>query len=128
MVMLRAFESLFAGFAVVVLLGLATRLLLQRLAPEWAEASATLGAGLVLVNLGSSFLAAAAGGYVTAWLTDNSLLYVLALGFIVLVVVALSALQQRGKKPVAYLLVSVAIAPLGVLAGGLVRLRVEGIL
>jgi hypothetical protein len=127
-VMLRAFESLFAGFAVVVLLGLATRLLLQRLVPEWTEASRKLSAGFVFVNLGSSFLAAAAGGYVTAWAAENPLPHALALGIVVLIVAALSALQQRNKRPITYLLIAVASPPLGVVAGGLVRLRVEGIL
>jgi hypothetical protein len=41
---------------------------------------------------------------------------------------ALSALQSRGKQPVWYQLALVAISPLGVLAGGLVRMRVLGIL
>ena len=41
---------------------------------------------------------------------------------------ALSSLQQRGQQPVGYLLALVAISPVGVLAGGLVRLRVMGIL
>jgi len=40
----------------------------------------------------------------------------------------LSALQSRGKQPVWYQLALVAITPIGVLAGGLVRLRVLGIL
>ena len=41
---------------------------------------------------------------------------------------ALSALQSRGKQPIWYALALVAISPIGVLAGGLVRLRVVGIL
>jgi hypothetical protein len=41
---------------------------------------------------------------------------------------ALSAMQPRGKQPVWYQLALLAIAPLGVLAGGLVRLRMLGIL
>lgn len=128
MVMLRAFEALFAGFAIVVLLSLAMGFLTKQLAPDWTETAGSLSAGFVFANLGSSFLAAAAGGYVTAWISSDPLLYVLALGIIVLVLAGLSALQQRGKRPVAYLLASVAIAPLGVLIGGLVRLRVMGLL
>jgi hypothetical protein len=53
---------------------------------------------------------------------------VLGLGIIVLALAALSALQSRGKQPIWYQLSLVAITPLGVLAGGLVRLRVLGIL
>ena len=81
------------------------------------------------MNLGYSFLAAAAGGYVTAWAgRGNPLVLVLGLGIIVLALAALSALQSRGKQPIWYQLSLVAITPLGVLAGGLVRLRVLGIL
>jgi hypothetical protein len=47
---------------------------------------------------------------------------------VVLALAALSALQSRGKQPVWYALSLVAISPLGVLAGGLMRLRVLGIL
>jgi hypothetical protein len=36
--------------------------------------------------------------------------------------------QSRGKQPIWYLLAQVAAAPLGVLAGGLLRLRLLGIL
>jgi len=41
---------------------------------------------------------------------------------------ALSALQERGTQPIWYALTLLALMPLGVLAGGLVRLRVLGIL
>jgi hypothetical protein len=54
--------------------------------------------------------------------------HVMARGLIVLMLAALSALQQRGKQPIWYQLTLVAITPVGVLAGGLVRLRVLGIL
>jgi hypothetical protein len=53
---------------------------------------------------------------------------VLALSLIVLLLAALSALQARGKQPIWYALTLVALSPIGVLAGGLVRLRVLGIL
>jgi hypothetical protein len=58
----------------------------------------------------------------------NPLIHVLALGIIVLVLAALSALQSKGKQPVWYLLAQVVISPVGVLAGGLLRLRLQGIL
>jgi hypothetical protein len=37
-------------------------------------------------------------------------------------------LQSKGEQPIWYQLTLVALTPLGVLAGGLVRLRVLGIL
>jgi len=44
------------------------------------------------------------------------------------VLAAVSAMQARGKLPIAYALALVVVTPLGVLAGGLLRLRVLGIL
>jgi hypothetical protein len=79
--------------------------------------------------LGYSFLAAAAGGYVTAWLSSaNPLIHVLVLAIVVLAMSALSALQARGKQPVWYALTLLALTPVGVFAGGLLRLRVLGVL
>lgn len=129
MVMLHAFLALAGGFAVVVLSVLALRGLLQLFAPSLAGVEAHPGVSYTVVNLGASFLAGAAGGYITAWAgAANPLVHVLALGIIVLALAALSALQGRGQQPIWYHLAQVAIAPLGVLAGGLVRLRVLGIL
>jgi len=47
---------------------------------------------------------------------------------VVLALAALSALQSRGKRPIWYLLALVVVSPVGVLAGGLVWLRVQGYL
>jgi hypothetical protein len=129
MVILRAFLALLAGFAVMAGLVILLTALLQRLTPEWVGKEGKPRPGYVFVNLCYSFLAAAAGGYVTAWAAAaNPLYHVLALGLAVLGLGALSALQARGKQPVWYALALLAIGPLGVLAGGLVRLRVLGIL
>jgi hypothetical protein len=128
-VILRTFLALASGFAVVTLLALALAAIVARLAPSWTDAEGKLQTGYAFVNLGSSFLAAAAGGYVTAWVAvANPLIQVLALAIIVLALSALSVLQSRGKQPIWYQLVLVAVSPIGVLAGGLVRLRVMGIL
>lgn len=129
MVVLHAFLALVAGFAVMALLVIALTALLARLVPGWVGAEGHPNPGYVFVNLGYSFLAAAAGGYVTAWAAAaNPLIHVLALGIVVLALSALSAMQSRGKQPISYQLALVAISPLGVLAGGLVRLRVLGFL
>ena len=137
MVVLHAFLALASGFATMAVLVMLITALLQKLTPGWVGESANLDrsnawkaeSGYVFVNLGYSFLAAAAGGYVTAWIAQqNPLIHVLALAIIVLLLAALSALQQRGQQPVWYVLTLVALTPLGVLAGGLVRLRVLGVL
>lgn len=129
MVVLHAFLALVGGFAAISALVAVITSLLRKLAPGWAGETGNPGFGYVFVNLGYSFLAAAGGGYVTAWIAQhNPLVHVLALAITVLLLAALSALEQRGKQPVGYMLALVAITPLGVLAGGLVRLRVLGVL
>lgn len=143
MVVLHAFLALAAGFATMAALIAVLTALLQKLTPSWvgetSPASSRTNAGqrggekakpgYIFVNLGYSFLAAAAGGYVTAWIAQhNPLVHVLALAIAVLLLAALSAVQQRGQQPVWYMLTLVGLTPLGVLAGGLVRLRVLGLL
>jgi hypothetical protein len=128
-VVLHTFLALVAGFAVMALLVMAMMALLTWLVPSWTGMESSALPGYMFVNLGYSFLASAAGGYVTAWVAgDNPLIHVLALALVVLALASLSALQLRGKQPIWYQLTLVAISPIGVLAGGLVRLRVLGIL
>jgi hypothetical protein len=129
LVMIHAFLALLAGFATMAVVVMLVTALLTRMVPEWVGAEGNPQPGYAFVNLGFSFLAAAAGGYVTAWLSAaNPLIHVLVLGIVVLAMGALSALQSRGKQPVWYALTLLVLTPLGVLAGGLVRLRVLGIL
>jgi len=129
LVILHAFLALLAGFATMAILVMLITALVTHLAPEWAGAERKPRPGYVFVNLGYSFLAAAGGGYVTAWVSaDNPLILVLVLGIVVLAMAALSAMQSRGAQPIWYAIALVALMPLGVLAGGVVRLRVLGIL
>ena len=129
MVTLHAFLALAAGFVTMALLVAILTALLMRLTPSWVSEEGKPQPGYMFVNLGYSFLAAAAGGYVTALLAvANPLFHVLALGIIVLALAALSAMQSKGKQPIWYQLTLIALTPIGILAGGLVRLRVLGIL
>jgi hypothetical protein len=128
-VILYTFLALLAGFATMAMMVIAITALLTKLVPEWVGQQGSPQPGYAFVNLGYSFLAAAAGGYVTAWASPaNPLVHVLVLGIVVLALGGLSALQSRGKQPIWYALTLLAISPLGVLAGGLVRLRTLGIL
>jgi hypothetical protein len=128
-VILRAFMALLAGFSTMALLVFVITALLAKLTPGWVGERGRPEPAYMFVNLGYSFLAAAAGGYVTAWAGQgNPLVLVLALAITVLLLTALSALQQRGQQPVWYMLTLVGVTPVGVLAGGLVRLKVLGIL
>ena len=126
---LQTFLAMAAGFAVIVLLGMGLTALVARLVPSWADVAENQRPSYFFVHLAMAFLAASAGGYVTAWVaTANPLIQVLALALVVLLLSAMSALQSRGKYPIWFQLAQVAITPLGVLAGGLLRLRVLGIL
>ena len=127
MVIVRAFMALFAGFlTMAVLVGVATALLMK-LAPEWVGEKGNPRRGYIALNLGYSFIAAIAGGYVTAWMAQaNPLIHVLALALIVLLLSALSALQQRGMQPIWYQLTLLAMTPIGVFIGGIVRLKQIG--
>jgi hypothetical protein len=128
-VILRAFLALAAGFAAMTLLALLLTALLARLVPSWTDENSKPTPAYAFVSLGCSFLSAAVGGYLTAWTAAaNPLIHVLALALVALALAALNALQTRGKQPVKYQLAQVAIFPVGVLAGGLLWLRVLGIL
>jgi hypothetical protein len=118
-----------AGFAAITLLGLLATVFVAKLTPSWSIQAGPPSPWAAFVQLGASFLVAAVGGYVTALTAAaNSLVHVLALAMIVLALGALSALQSHGKLPVWFQLAQMAISPFGVLAGGLLRLRVQGIL
>lgn len=129
MVILHAFLALAAGFLAMALLVTVMTTLLNKLTPSWVAEGSHPEPGYIFVNLGYSFVAAAVGGYITAWIAGhNPLIHVLALAITALLLAALSALQHRGQQPVWYLLALVAITPVGVFAGGLIRLRVLGVL
>jgi hypothetical protein len=129
-VTLHAFLALAAGFLTMAALVGGLTAVLARLAPDWLRGEEEKPQlGYIFVNLLYSFLAAAAGGYVTAAVGEGNPLYlVLALAMVVLALAALSALQSRGKQPIWYQLLLVALTPMGALAGGLLRLKVLGIL
>jgi hypothetical protein len=128
-VILRAFLALLAGFATMAAIVIAITAILGRLTPDWVGTEGKPDPGYVFVNLGYSFLAAAAGGYITAWIAAvNPVATILGLAIVILAMGAVSALQARGKQPIWYMVALLVISPLGVLAGGLVRLRVTGIL
>ena len=81
MVTLHAFLALAAGFVTMAILVAVLTALLTRLTPSWVGEQGKPQPGYIFVNLGYSFLAAAAGGYVTALLAAaNPLYHVLALG------------------------------------------------
>ena len=129
MVIAQAFLALLAGFAIMALIVIVITALLTRLAPQWAGQQAHPQPAYVFVNLGYSLIAAAVGGYVTAWAgADNPLRNVLGLAVVLLVLGGISALQSRGRQPLWYQATLIVVTPVGVVAGGVLRLRVLGLL
>jgi hypothetical protein len=124
-----AFLALLAGFATIAVLVALITAVLVRVFPAWVGVPNPPHASYVLVNLVYSFLAAAAGGYVTAWMAvHNPLHTVLTLALVALVMGALSALQARGRQPAFYQVALLVVGALGVMAGGLLRLKIAGLL
>lgn len=129
MVVWHALLALATGFAVVVAAMALLSALMARLVPAWAQPAVCLTPGAVFVNLGGTFLSAAAGGCVVAWMAMPSPFpHVLTLAMAMLALTALTTLQSRGQHPAWFLLATVVTAPLGVVAGGLLWLRATGIL
>lgn len=129
MVTFHAFLALLAGFVTMTAIVVAATALIAFLVPSWVGDPNRPSGGYLFVNVGYSFLAAAAGGYVTAWLgSSGPLVHTLVLAVIVLVISALNAVLSRGKATIAYQIALVILSPVGVVAGGLVRLRTLGYL
>lgn len=128
MEMMQVFWALLAGFAVITVLMLGFTMALRKAPPDWVSANGRPTPAYVLANLGYSFLAAAAGGFVSAWMErGNPLGGSLALAIVVLVMSAVSALEQRGKQPLALHVALLVISPAGVFLGGLIRLWAMGV-
>jgi hypothetical protein len=53
---------------------------------------------------------------------------VLVLGLVVLVMSAISALEARHRQPIRYQIALAVLGPIGVVTGGLLRLRVLGLM
>ncbi len=125
----RAFLALVAGFlTMAVLVGVITALLVK-LAPGFVGEHGHPRRSYILVNMLYSFFASVAGGYVTAQMgSENPLVHILVLAVVILLLSGASAVQQRGRQPLAYQLALVVLSPVGVMAGGLLQLKVHGLL
>lgn len=128
MPIVRAFLALLAGFATMIFFVTIATTALKKIAPDWVGASDSPRTAYIFVNLAYSLMAAVAGGYVTAWAAaENPLKHTLTLALAILLLSALTALQQRGQQPIWYQLLLIAIMPAGVFAGDVLRLKGIGI-
>jgi len=126
---LHSFIAIGGGFLTIALLIAMATLAEKRLAPDAAAESSQPRRLYLWLNLVYSAVSAAAGGYVTTFLARaNPIVHTLALALVVLLLSALSALQLKGKQPVAYQLSLTALTPLAVLGGGILRLKQLGLI
>jgi hypothetical protein len=125
---LRVLYGLLAGFAAMTVLVLVFTRLHARAIPNWAALRKRPTTAYVFVNVCAAFVSGVAGGYISAWIADEQLLGgVVALAIVALVMGGISTLEQRGKQPLWYQLLLAVIPSLGVVAGGLLRMKVLGI-
>jgi hypothetical protein len=128
MVIVQGILALLAGFAVITVPVVVLTVLLTSKAPGWVGPPGRPRPAYMLVNGLYSFAAAIAGGYVTAWIaTENPMAYALALAIAVLGMSAISTLDGRGRQPLRFRIYLIVLAPVGVMLGGLLRLRAMGV-
>ena len=125
----HSFLAILLGFiAIIGLTGIATALL-KHFAPDMASEDGPADPFTMAVHVGMSLVFSGLGGYITARIAQkNPIAHALMLALVVLLLTAFSTLQMKGRQPVYYLLISMTIPPLAVLAGGLLRLHQIGIL
>ena len=123
----RSFLAILAGFATMaVLVTIATSAITKSL-PRLIGEPDHPRRRYLLLNLAYSAAFAATGGYVTAIVAmADPLRNILMLAIVILLLSALSALQLRGKQPVAYQLALIVLTPIAALAGGLVHMHAAG--
>jgi hypothetical protein len=123
----RSFLAILAGFATMaVLVTIATSAITKSL-PRLIGEPDHPRRRYLLLNLAYSAAFAASGGYVTAIVAKaDPLRNILMLAIVILLLSALSALQLRGKQPVAYQLALIILTPIAALAGGLVHMHAAG--
>ena len=123
----NGFLALLIGFVTMLVPVLVITGFLQSRVPEWVGEEGNPRPAYIAVNLIYSFLSAVGGGFVTAWIANqNALDTALALAIVILVLSGLSALQAKVRPPLWYQVPLLIVSPLGVIAGGLIRISVLG--
>jgi MFS-type transporter involved in bile tolerance (Atg22 family) len=123
----RSFLAILAGFATMAVLVTVATSAISRSFPRLIGEPAQPRRRYTLLNLTYSAAFAAAGGYVTAIVAKaDPLRNVFMLAIVILLISGLSALQMRGKQPLAYQFALIVVTPVAALAGGLLRMHEAG--
>ena len=123
----RSFLAILAGFATMAVLVTVATAAITKSLPRLIGQPDHPRRRYLLLNLVYSAAFAASGGYVTAIVAKaDPLRNILMLAIVILLLSALSALQLRGKQPIAYQLALIVLTPIAALAGGLVHMHAAG--
>jgi hypothetical protein len=123
----RSFLAILAGFATMAVLVTVATAAITKSYPRLIGEPDQPRRRYLLLNLAYSAIFAASGGYVTAIVAKSDpLRNVLMLAIVILLISALSALQLRGRQPVAYQFALIVLTPVAALAGGLLRMHEAG--
>ena len=123
----RSFLAILAGFATMAVLVTVATTAITKSLPRLIGQPDHPRRRYLLLNLAYSAAFAASGGYVTAIVAKaDPLRNILMLAIVILLLSALSALQLRGKQPIAYQLALIVLTPVAALAGGLVHMHAAG--
>jgi hypothetical protein len=128
MTMLRRIGSVLLGLVVILLLVGMTDAILEKLFPtQFVNADggyAIPGLPLVAFIIGSVFVYAGVGGYLTAKIAPQSpLAHALALGALLLLISLAFAIANPHQQPLWYLLTSTLFLILGCMVGGGLKAR-----
>jgi hypothetical protein len=123
----HSFLAILAGFAIIAVLATIASSAIEKSLPRFAGDPEHPRRRYLLVNLAYSAAFAVAGGFVTAAIAnDDPLRTTFVLAIVVLFLSGLSAIQMRGKQPIAYQMALIVLTPVAALAGGLMRMHAVG--
>jgi hypothetical protein len=123
----RSFLAILTGFATMAAMVGVVNAAITRFYPQFAIHQGKPRQPYLRLNLFYSVGFAALGGFVTASIAKaDPLRHILVLAVVVLLLSALSALQLRGQQPVSYQFALIVFTPIGIVAGGLLRMHQAG--
>ena len=114
--------AVLGGYAVMAVVVMGSTVVLQILAPVWIAPRASPGAAYVLLNLGYSCAAAAAGGYAAAWMAPHApMKHAFILAGVVFVLAIVSAVFEGNQQPRWYQVLLALCTPGAIVLGGRLR-------
>jgi hypothetical protein len=121
-VVLRTVLAILGGYAAMVTLVVLFMGALKKFGPSSNPIDGSPAATYLILNIGYSFIAAAVGGYVAAWVAGRlPVQHGIGLGGFVLVMSVVSALEHGNRQPRWYQVTLAVFIPLAIVLGAWVR-------